>query len=102
MRYKYLLVLVLVQLLSPSHAYYHKFIAENSGTRKVRGTLNYIFNTNPNPTIADRLTNNYGNDRSFSHILFVGTPKSIRERTKAANESALERETKMIKKMSSS
>jgi hypothetical protein len=98
MRYKCLLILIVVQLLSPSYGYYHKFIAENSGTRKVRGTLNYIFNTNPNPNIADRINNNYGNDRSFSHILFVGTPKSIIERTKAANEKSLESKAKMIKK----
>lgn len=74
---KFLLLIILsMALVEPVSAYYHKFIAENSGTRKLRSALHYALTVNPNPTMADYATGNTGGyARSFSHILFVGTPK---------------------------
>jgi single-stranded DNA-specific DHH superfamily exonuclease len=89
-----LILVVLASLVvNPASAYFRKFHAENSGTRKARGTLNKIFS--PNTTIESRFVNN---DRSFSHVLLVGTPNFITKSSKKANQAALELKEKMIEK----
>lgn len=94
------ILLLLFLTCNSTSAYYHKFIAENSVTRKFRGVLNFVLNANPNPNKIDRWTGNYGSNRprAFSHALFVGTPEFISQRVAARNKAAIEAKAKMIEK----
>lgn len=76
---------------SPVLAYWHKFIAENSKTRKVRNILGYIANSD----------GRNGGKRYNTHVLFLGTPKSITERIESANEEAIKAKQAMIAKKKS-
>ena len=95
-----LITLITLFLLTynSAHAYYHKFIAENSGTRISRRILNAIFFHNPNPNIIDRASNNYFIPRDNSHVLFVGTPKSTQEQVPISNQRTIEAKEKMVAK----
>lgn len=92
-----LVIAIMALALNPVSAYYHKFIAENSGTKKARKFLNRVLDAAASSS-GPRRYNNETTPRSYSHILFVGTPKSIKERTETANEEAIKAKEEMIAK----
>lgn len=91
------LVLLLLSC-SSVNAYYHKFIAENSGTRKTRWLLNAFFNRNPNAHAFDVANGTNRRDRNYSHVLFVGTHQFVSYRITTRNKAAIEAKAKMIAK----